>query len=182
MVRKVIEYVLASADSVTEDPVAMGAGSYQDEAYLRDGLGLLESCDALLLGRTTYEAFATLYGGGNHKPMWTGRLTEIPKYVFSSTLEEATWGNPTIVRGDAVAEVTRLKQQEGRNLLILGHGRFGEALLRARLIDVIDLAIHPLLAGKGEQHYFRHGQAAALRLAAVKCFSQVVKLTYEVAG
>jgi dihydrofolate reductase len=179
--RQVIEYVLASADGVTEDPVAMGVGHYQDEAYLRDGLGLLESCDALLLGRGSYEAFADLYGGGGtHKPMWAGRLNEIPKYVFSSTLDKADWGDPTIIRGDAVAEVAQLKKQDGGNLLILGHGRFGEALLRARLIDVIDLTVYPFLVGKGQQHYFRAGQDAALRLAAVKVFSQVVKLTYEV--
>ena len=49
--RKVIEYTLVSADGVFEDPVAMGVGEYQDEAYLRDGLGLLSVCDALLFGR-----------------------------------------------------------------------------------------------------------------------------------
>lgn len=179
--RKVIEYVLVSADGVTEDPVAMGVGGYQDDAYLRDGLGLLEACDAVLFGRQTYEDFADLYGGGGtHKPMWADRLNEIPKYVFSSTLEKAAWGDPTIVRGDVVAEVTRLKQQDGRNLLVLGHGLFGETLLRERLVDVIDLAVYPFLTGKGRQFYFRAGQDAQLRLAAVKSFSKVVKLTYEV--
>lgn len=179
--RQVIEYVLASADGVTEDPVAMGVGHYQNEAYLRDGLGLLESCDALLLGRRSYEAFANLYGGVcTHKPMWADRLNEIPKYVFSSTLDKADWGDPTIIRDDAVAKVAQLKKQDGRSLLILGHGRFAEALLRERLIDVIDLTIYPLLVGKGQQHYFRAGQDAALKLTAIKVFSQVVKLTYEV--
>lgn len=176
--RKVIEYVLVSADGVFEDPVGMGVGEYQDEAYLRDGLGLLTACDAILFGRRTYEAFAKLYGGGAHKPMWADRLNAIPKYVFSSTLEKADWGNPTIVRGDVVAEVTRLKQQEGGNLLILGHGLFGETLLRERLIDVIDLTIYPLLLGRGKQ-FFREGQDAKLRPTAVKTFSKVVKLTYE---
>ncbi|MFE9327200.1 dihydrofolate reductase family protein [Nocardia sp. NPDC052278] len=177
--RKVIEYVLVSADGVYEDPVGMGVGEYQDEAYLRDGLGLLTACDAILFGRHTYEAFAKLYGSGNHKPMWADRLNAIPKYVFSSTLEKADWGNPTIVRGDVVAEVTGLKQQDGGNLLILGHGLFGETLLRERLIDVIDLTIYPLLLGRGKQ-YFQEGQDAKLKLTAVKTFSKVVKLTYEI--
>lgn len=177
--RKVIEYVLVSADGVFEEPVAMGVGEYQDEAYLRDGLGLLMACDAILFGRHTYEAFAELYGGRGHKPMWADRLNAIPKYVFSSTLEKADWGSPTIVRGDVVAEVTRLKQQDGRNLLIMGHGLFGETLLRERLIDVIDLTIYPFLAGAGKQ-FFREGQDAKLRLMAVKTFSKIVKLTYEV--
>ncbi|GAB3383537.1 dihydrofolate reductase family protein [Amycolatopsis echigonensis] len=177
--RKVIGYVLVSADGVFEDPVAMGVGQYQDEAYLRDGLGLLTACDAILFGRRTYEAFAELYGGGTHKPMWAERLNAIPKYVFSSTLEKGGWGNPTVVRGDAVAEVTRLKQREGGNLLLMGHGLLGETLLRERVIDAIDLAIYPFLAGSGKQ-FFREGQDAKLRLVAVKAFSKIVKLTYEV--
>lgn len=178
--RKVIEYVLVSADGVTEDPVGMGVGKHQDEAYLRDGLGLLQSCDALLFGRHIYEQFAELYSSRTHKPMWADRLEEIPKYVFSSTLEKADWGDTTIIRGDVVTEVTRLKQQDGGNLLILGHGLLGETLLRERLIDVIDLTIYPFLVGSGHQFYFRPGQDAKLRLAAVKAFSKVVKLTYEV--
>ncbi|WP_328412265.1 dihydrofolate reductase family protein [Nocardia sp. NBC_00403] len=178
--RKVIEYVLVSADGVTEDPVAMGVGEHQDEAYLRDGLGLLQACDALLFGRNIYEQFAELYSGGTHKPMWADRLNEIPKYVFSSTLEKADWGDTTIIGGDVVTEVARLKQQDGGNLLILGHGLLGETLLRERLIDTIDLAIYPFLVGSGAQFYFRPGQHATLRLAAVKAFSKVVKLTYEV--
>jgi len=176
--RKVIEYVLVSADGVFEDPVAMGVGPYQDEAYLRDGLGVLTACEAILFGRRTYEAFAGLYGSKGHKPMWADRLTTIPKYVFSSTLEKADWGNPIIVRGDVVAEVTRLRQQDGGNLLIMGHGLLGETLLRERLIDVIDIAVYPFLAGAGKQ-FFRQGQDAKLRLAAVKTFSKIVKLTYE---
>jgi dihydrofolate reductase len=177
--RKVIEYVLVAADGVYEDPVGlMRVGEYQDEAYLRDGLGLLMACDAILFGRTTYEAFAKLYGSSIHKPMWADRLNTIPKYVFSSTLDKADWGNPTIVPGDVVTEVTRLKQQDGGNLLILGHGQFGETLLRERLIDVIDLTIYPLLLGRGKQ-YSQAVQPATLKLAAVKTFSKVVKLTYE---
>jgi dihydrofolate reductase len=176
--RKVIEYVLVSADGVFEDPVGMGVGQYQDDAYLRDGLGLLTACDAILFGRRTYESFAKLYDGGGHKPMWAERLNAIPKYVFSSTLEKAEWSNSTVVRGDAAAEVTRLKQQDGGNLLIMGHGMLGETLLRVRLIDVIDLTIYPFLAGRGKQ-FFREAQDAKLRLVAVKTFSKIVKLTYE---
>lgn len=176
---KVIEYVLVSADGVFEDPVGMGVGEHQDDAYLRDGLGLLMASEAILFGRGTYEAFADLYGRRGHKPMWAERLTAIPKYVFSSTLKKADWGNPSIVRGDVVTEVTRLKEQTAGNLLIMGHGLLSETLLRERLIDAIDLTIYPFLAGTGKQ-FFRDGQDARLKLVAVKTFSKIVKLTYEV--
>jgi dihydrofolate reductase len=174
--RKVVEYTLVSADGVFEDPVNLGFMEYRDDAYLRDGLGLLTQCDALLFGRRTYESFAKTWPGRAHP--WAGRLNAIPKYVFSSTLDSAGWDNSTLIRGDAAAEVARLRQQEGGDLLIFGHGLLGESLLRAHLIDVIDLSFHPVLAGRGKQ-FFRDGQAAGLRLASVKTFAQIVKVTYE---
>ncbi len=93
-------------------------------------------------------------------------------------MEKAEWNNSTIVRGDVVAEVTKLKQQEGGDLLAWGHGLFSEALLKKQLTDVLDLSIHPVIAGHGKQ-YFREGQAAKLKLAGTKSFSKIVKLTYE---
>src|SRR5262249_25278592 len=150
---------------------------YRDEAYLRDGLGQLLACDALLMGRTTYEIFAKLWPGRTHP--WADRINVMPKYVFSSKLETAEWNNSTIVRGDVVAEVTRLKQQEGRDLLIYGHGLLGETVLKHRLLDVIDLSIHPLVIGQGRS-FFREGENTRLRLIGAKSFSKgIVKLTYE---
>jgi len=174
--RKVIEYTLVSADGVFEDPANLGFMEYRDDAYMRDGLGLLTACDAMLFGRRTYQTFAKGWPGMVHP--WAGRLNAMPKYVFSSTLGSADWNNSTLVRGDAVTEVSRLKQEEGGDLLIFGHGLLGETLLRAQLTDVIDLSVHPVFAGSGKQ-FFRDGQAAKLRLAAVKTFSKIVKMTYE---
>jgi dihydrofolate reductase len=65
---------------------------------------------------------------------WADRLNGIQKYVFSSKLEKADWSNSTIVRGDVVAEVTKLEQQEGANLLIYGHGLLAQTLLKERLL------------------------------------------------
>jgi len=175
--RNLIEWTLVSADGAFDDPVGLGFMQYQDDAYMRDGLGLLTACDALFFGRSTYEMFSKLYQGGRAH-LWADRMHAIPKYVFSSTLDSAGWNNSTLIGGDAVAEVSRLKQQDGADLLILGHGRLGETLLRAQLTDVIDLDVYPVLAGSGQQ-FFRDGQAAKVRLAAVKTFSNIVKLTYE---
>jgi dihydrofolate reductase len=175
--RNVIEYTLVSADGVFDGSAVPGFLEYQDDAYLRDGLGLLMACDAMLFGRSTYQIFSKLYQGGRVHP-WANRMNAIPKYVFSSTLGSADWNNSTLVQGDAVAEVTRLKQQKGGDLLIFGHGLLGETLFRAQLTDVIDLSVYPVLAGSGKQ-FFRDGQAAKLRLAAVKTFSKIVKMTYE---
>ena len=173
---RLIEYTLVSVDGVVEDPTGV-TGEYGDEAYLRDGLGLLAASDAVLFGRRSYEAFAELYAPGRVRH-WADRLTAIPKYVFSATLETADWGNSTVVRGDATAAVARLKEQDRGDLVIFGHGLLAEALLRARLIDAIDLTIYPRLLGRGKR-FFREGQDVRLRLVAAKTFSKLVKLTYE---
>lgn len=175
--RKIIESTLISVDGVFAGTDFSEFFAYHDETYLGDGLGLLLSCDAMLMGRNTYESWAKVWPGRTHP--WAERINAIPKYVFSSTLETAAWNNSTLVRGDVVAEVSRLKQQEGGNLLIFGHGLLGETLLKHHLLDVLDLSVHPLVLGQGRQ-FFRQGLNATLKLVAAKSFSKgIVKLTYE---
>ena len=173
---QIIEYTLVSLDGVIENPAGLGFMDYRDDAYLRDGLGLLMACDAMLFGRTTYEANARIWPGRQHP--WAPRLNTIKKYVFSSSLPAADWNNSTLLRGDAIDEVKQLKTAEGSKLLVWGHTSLAEALLRHQLIDVIDVSVHPLVIGRGKQ-FFREGQSVKLRLAATKTFSKIVKLTYE---
>jgi dihydrofolate reductase len=174
--RRLIEYTLVSVDGVFSGPALQRFLGYRDDAYLRDGLGQLLACDAMLMGRTTYQSFAKIWPGRDHP--WAGRLNEMKKYVFSSRLEKADWTNSVIVRGDAGTEVTKLKQQEGGDLLIYGHGLLAEALLNQQLLDVIDISVHPIVAGSGKL-LFREGQRVDMKLAAIKGFSKIVKLTYE---
>lgn len=175
--RKIIEYTLVSADGVIGDAQNWGLRNFQDDAYLRDGLAQMLACDAMLLGRHTYEIFANVYP--SRTDPWAARLNPMRKYVFSSTLEKAVWDNTTIVRGDVAAEVTKLKRQEGRDLLIWGHGLLAETLLKEHLLDQLDISMYPIVAGSGKL-FFREGQSASLRLVTTKTFSKgIVKLTYE---
>jgi dihydrofolate reductase len=178
--RKIIEYCIVSADGTFDDPdpVQAGVRGYQDDAYVRDSLGLFHACDAMLFGRATYELFARSYGLGGGNPAYAARFNAMRKYVFSSKLEHAEWNNSTIVRGDVVEEVTRLKQQPGASLVVLGHGRLSETLLQHRLIDVLELSIYPELLGRGRP-FLRDGQAVKLKLTATKSFANNVKLIYE---
>jgi dihydrofolate reductase len=138
---------------------------------------LLLACDAMLMGRGTYQILRKIYA--SRTDSWAIRLNAMRKYVFSSSLEKADWNNATIVREDAVAEVARLKQQEGKDLLIWGHGRLAETLLRQQLIDVLDVTIHPVLAGSGKL-FFREGQHIGLKLVSTKTYSKgIVKLSYR---
>jgi dihydrofolate reductase len=174
----IIEWSYVSADGVFEDPISMGILNYQDDAYLRDAVGLFEACDAILWGRSTYEIFEKIWSGTDRAHPYAARLNAIRKYVFSSSLDSARWNNSTILRGDVTAEVTKLKQQDGGDLLVLGHGLLSETLLKKRLIDVLDLSILPIIVGHGKP-FFREGQAVKLKLAATKSFSNIIKLTYE---
>lgn len=177
LMRKIIEYTLVSTDGVFGQPEISSFFAYWDDAYLRDGLGLLLACDAMLMGRNTYESSAAIWPGRNHP--WADRLNAMPKYVFSSTLEKTEWNNSTILHGEVATSVRQLKLQDGGNLLIFGHGQLSETLLKQHLIDVIDLSIHPVILGQGKQ-VFKGGLHVPLRLIATKSFSTgIVKLTYE---
>jgi dihydrofolate reductase len=175
--RKLIEYTLASLDGVCTGPEVMRFCQYRDDAYFRDGLGQLLACDAMLMGRTTYEEFAKIWPGSSHP--WADRINSITKYVFfSSTLREAEWANSVIVGGDVATEVSKLKQCDGGDLLIYGHGLLAQTLLKSQLLDVLDLSIHPVIAGAGGL-LFHEDTRAAMQLVSAKTFSKIVKLTYE---
>jgi len=174
--RKVIEYTLISLDGVFAPPQLLGFIDYRDDAYLRDGLGQLLACDAMLMGRTTYESFAQIWPARTDP--WADRLNAMKKYVFSSKLKRADWNNSSIVRGDVATEVIKLKQEDGGDLLVYGHGLLGETLLKQELLDVLDISIHPTFVGSGKL-LFRDGEDANLKLVATKSFSKIVKLTYE---
>jgi dihydrofolate reductase len=172
-----IGYTLVSLDGVYAGAAISKFAAYRDEAYMRDGLDQALACGALLMGRTTYENFTRIWP--RRTDPWADRINAMPKYVFSSTLAKVDWNNTTIVRGDAVAEVTRLKQQEGRDLLIYGHGLLAEELFEHHLLDTLSLTIFPLVLGEGEK-LFRQGESATLKLVATKSFSKgIVRLTYE---
>lgn len=175
--RNIIEYTLISLDGVCAGSAISSFAKFRDdEAYTQDGLDQALACGALLMGRTTYEDFVKIW------PMrtdpWANRINAMPKYVFSSKLEKADWNNTTIVQGDVVAEVTKLKQQEGQDLLIYGSGLLTETLLKHQLLNTFDLVVFPLVLGQGKQ-LFHEGETADLKFIATKNFSKgLVKLTY----
>lgn len=175
--RKLIESTLISADGVVADTDFSKFFGLQDQTYLQDGLGLMLSADALLMGRSTYQSWVKIWPGSRHP--WAQRLNTMPKYVFSSTLETLDWNNAILVRGDVATEVARLKQQEGGMLLSVGHGLLGETLLKHHLLDALELEIYPLVAGHGKQ-FLREGQSTSLKLVLSKTYTNgIVRLSYE---
>lgn len=175
--RKLCESTLVSLDGVVTDAHLWAMDYFGPEAE-EEALRRLLASDALLMGRRTYEIFAEAW------PRRTGdfadRINAIRKYVFSSSLPAATWNNTHVIRGDAVAEVTRLKREDGRNLAIYGHGRLTQALFDHGLVDELRCSIHPVFVGQGGR-LFREGRAARLQPVATRMFATgVVSLTYRV--
>jgi dihydrofolate reductase len=174
--RKIINSAFVSLDGVTKDPRSWATTSF-DRQSQQEAAQVLRAHDGMLFGRGTYEYFADVM------PEQTGpyadAINSIRKYVFSTTLENADWDNSTIIRDDAVTAVNELKQQDGRDLMIYGHGRLSQTLLEQHLIDEIRFSVYPLLLG-GRGAGGGNGQTLSLKLlGATPSPSGVVALTYQ---
>lgn len=108
--------------------------------------------DALLLGRVTYQGFAQAWPSMGADEFGK-RMNSIPKYVVSSTLDDAdaTWGPTTVLRGDPVAEIARLKDRPGGDLLVEGSCQLAQALIRSGLVDEYRLMVFPVVLGAGRR-------------------------------
>jgi dihydrofolate reductase len=137
----------------------------------------------LLLGRRTYQDFAAFWPNQQDNP-FTAVLNNTQKYVASTTLQEPLpWSNSTLLKGDAAEAVARLKQQPGKDLVILGSGALTQSLMRRNLIDEFVLTIHPLVLGSGRRLFTDGGASATLRLVDTTATSTgVVIATYQSTG
>lgn len=143
---KLTESVLVSLNGVTSEPLPW-AGPYFGAASAAHSLEALRRSDALLMGRVTYELFSRQWPatGGPYAE----QINRMRKYVFSSTLASAEWDNTVVIDGDVVSEVRRLKEAATGELSVYGHGRFGQTLCDAGLVDVLTLTIFPVFVAEG---------------------------------
>jgi len=174
--RKVIQSTLISLDGVVDDVSSWGQ-KYFDAAWWRSATQALEACDALLLGRNTYEMLAARSQSVDNA--YTRQINGIRKYVFSSTLKNADWRNSVLVRGEVAAEVAKLKREDGKDIMSYGHGPLGQTLLEHNLLDEIHFAFHPVLVGRGKVA-LRDNLRAELKLIESKTLANgVVVVRYE---
>ena len=139
--------------------------------------------DGILLGRRTYEDFYAVWPNQTDNP-YTEVLNNTQKYVASTTLKEPLpWMNSTLLEGDAVDAVARLKHQPGKDIVVLGSGELVQSLMRGRLVDQYVLLIHPLILGSGRRLFTDTGSRAALKLVDTRTTSTgVVIATYKAAA
>jgi dihydrofolate reductase len=138
----------------------------------------------LLLGRRTYEDLASVWPHMSEDNPYTAVINGVQKYVASTTLSEPlSWSNSTLLEGDAMDAVAKLKEQPGKDIVVLGSGELVRSLMLHDLVDTYVLLIHPLVLGSGRRLFADGGPFAALRLVDTKTTTTgVVIATYEPAG
>lgn len=140
----------------------------------------LANMGALLLGRRTYQDFYAVWPQRKGDPI-SAMLDNLQKYVASTTLSEPLpWVNSTLLPGNALQSVARLKQELSKDLVIMGSGELIHSFRQSNLIDEYVLLIHPLVLGSGRHLFPDGGTFAALRLVATKTTTNgVVIASYQ---
>jgi dihydrofolate reductase len=118
--------------------------------------------EALLLGRTTYEGFAAAWP--SMKGEFADKFNNMPKYVVSSTLENPEWTNTTVLSGDVVEEVTKLRQGPGGDIVVHGSARLVQALVENDLVDELRLMVFPVILGSGKRLFGEASDKKSLKL------------------
>jgi len=181
--RKVVVSEFVSLDGVMEDP--SWESPFRGEEQEKFKFDELAAADALLLGRKTYEGFAAAwpdmmehYEGPRRAELgeYAEMMNGYPKHVASTTLQEPLgWNNSTIIKGNIPEEVDKLKQQEGKDILVFGSADLMNTLMRHGLVDELRLMVFPIIVGKG---LFEDGRI--LKLVDSKTFGTgVVSLAYR---
>ena len=170
------------ADEDTRDGFMHGGwgAPYGDEVMGRVMGERMARPGALVLGRRTYEDFASYWPKQTDNP-FTPVLNERVKYVASTTLKEPLpWSNSKLLPGDAAQAVARLKEQGDEDLAVLGSGELVRSLMRHDLVDEYLLSIHPLVLGSGRRLFPDHASKAALRLVdSTTTTTGVIIATYQ---
>jgi dihydrofolate reductase len=175
-----------SLDGVVQDPAG-------DEGFRHGGwvgritdhpeigkLALDEALDAeaFLLGRRSYEWFAAKWPSRNGA--LADRLNSMPKYVVTSTIDDLDWNNSTVLKGQVVNEVTKLKQEVSGHIVVPGSFQLLRALMEHDLVDELRLKIFPIVLGAGERLFGETSDKKPMRLVETQTLDDSVAcLTYE---
>ena len=157
----------------------------QDEEFREFSSSNARGDAELLFGRVTFDMMAAFWPtpeAANRLPEVAAAMNRMRKYVFSRSLGQAAWQNTTIVKGDLVAEASRLKREPGPDLVVMGSGSIVSQLTQARLIDEYQLVLNPLVLGRGRTLFATVEDRLPLRLTQTRTFKNGnVVLWYSVA-
>lgn len=185
--RKLIVTEFITLDGVIEDPGGSEGtphGGWNFKFWSDDvseyKFAELRAADAHLFGRVTYAAFAASWPKMTELGEFADLMNNLPHYVVSTTLKEATWNNSHIIRHNVPAAIKQLKQQDGKDILVAGSPTLVETLRAHDLVDEYHLQLHPIVLGRGKRLFAGGGdQATALKLVDSLTFQGgIMALTY----
>ncbi len=140
----------------------------------------LVEAEAQLLGRRTYEGFAAAWPQMEDEAGFAEKMNSMPKYVVSSTLEEAEWNNSTVLSGDVATAVAKLKQEVDGVILIAGSAQLVQALVEHDLVDELRLMVFPVVLGSGKRLFGETADKKPLKLTDSRTVGDgIAILTYE---
>jgi dihydrofolate reductase len=185
---KIIVSENISLDGVVQDPTGeegtpqggwfLRVGERDREEWAKVELDEALGAEAMLLGRRTDEYLAVRWLA--RTGVWADRLNSMPKYVVSSTLDKARWSNATVLNGDVVAEVSKLKQELAGDILVPASIQLAQTLLEHDLVDELRLMIYPVVLGSGERLFREADDKTPLRLVGAKTVGDsLAHLIYE---
>ena len=185
---KIVVSENVSLDGVTQDPTGEEGfrhggwfgriGDKDREAWAKMELDEALGAEALLLGRRSDEWFATRWLSRSGD--WADRLNSLPKYVVSSTPEEPSWANATVLTGDVADEVSKLKQELDGDIVVYASTQLVRTLMEHDLVDELRLTVYPVVLGAGERLFGETSDSRPLRLVSTQTVGDgLAFLTYE---
>ena len=185
---KVVVSQNVSLDGVVEDPSGeegfRHGGWFQQfigedwGAWANVELAEAQGAEALLLGRRSDEYFAMR--SSSQSGEWVDRLNSLPKYVASSTLEDPKWTNATVLKGEVISEVSKLKQRREGEIVVYGSRPLVRALMEHDLVDELRLMTHPFVLGTGERLFRQTSDHKPVRLVNIRTIGDnLALLTYQ---
>jgi dihydrofolate reductase len=178
--RKIVAGLFISLDGVFESPDKWHFPYWSDEMGEAVGSQMAEA-DTMLLGRVTYQEFASYWPQQPSDVPPADYMNSTRKVVLSNTLDSVDeWQNSTLIKGNAVEEVTKLKQQPGKNIGVTGSGSVVRWLLENNLLDELRLLVHPIVVGSGKRLFPEGTPQSGLKLADATTYNTgVLYLTYQ---
>jgi dihydrofolate reductase len=174
-------------DGVVQDPAGaegFGRGGWVGRVGERGREGaakvLLDEAlgaEAQLFGRRTYEFLAARWPSRSGE--LADRLNDMPKYVVSSTLKDPDWNNSTVLAGDVIQEVSKLKKELNGEIVVAGSIRLVRTLMENDLVDELRLMIYPVVLGAGERLFGESSDQRPVRLVETRTVDDLAYLTYE---
>jgi dihydrofolate reductase len=185
--RKIILTEFLSLDGVMEHPHLWHFPYFGEDAGAYKGEELF-ACDAMLLGRVTYEGFAAAWPQRSEgepiegtdaiddEKVFADRMNGMTKYVVSTTLKDLTWNNSHLISDNVPEEVRKLKDQPGQDILLMGSADLADTLRQHNLIDEYRLMVHPIVVGQGKRLFRDGSDTTTLKLVDSRTFSHGVML------